>query len=80
MKTRIVTYLAGTACKDFEDWATASDIPWLEEMASDPDWVGYGVAKEDVMSCLAPSQYLIELQKAFKTHEEFIYITLYPEI
>jgi|FLMP01.1.fsa_nt_emb hypothetical protein len=80
MKTRVITYLAGIVCADFEEWATASNIPWFEEMASDPDWVGYGVMKEDVMSCTVSSSYLWHLQGAFEKHEEFTYITLYPEI
>jgi|DEB0MinimDraft_6_1074348.scaffolds.fasta_scaffold04009_8 hypothetical protein len=79
METKEITYLAGTACDDFEEWAEASNIGWIEDVGSDPDWIVYCVEKEDVLSCTKVSPYLIELQQAFKKHPQFDAITLHPE-
>ena len=78
MKTKEITYLAGTACDDFEEWAEASNMSWVEDVGSDPDWIIYCVEKEDVMSCTKISPYLIKLQQAFKENPKFNSITLYP--
>ena len=79
MKTQEITYLAGTVCDDFEGWAEASNMNWIEDVGSDPDWIVYCVKKEDVMSCTKISPYLIELQQACKENPKFNSITLHPE-
>lgn len=70
MKTTIYEFLGAPACPNFEEWAEASNLPWVDQGES------YILNKDDVMNCKVLSPYLIELRQAFADNPNFESITL----